>query len=347
MIKRYYRILVTLAITLHISTALDNGLTLTPPMGWLTWERFRCITDCKTQPESCISENLIKTMADRLAHDGYKDVGYEYIILDDCWLANERDNISLKLQPDPDRFPSGISNLADYVHQQGLKFGIYADFGVKTCGGYPGSEFYLQLDAQTFADWGVDYVKFDGCNSDPEDMDFGYTTFGFYLNETGRPMVYSCEWPLYQSLAGIEPDYSSIQKTCNLWRNHVDVEDSWDSIQSIIKYYGEDYNNMSMYAQPGAWNDPDMINGTVIEIWSRPLMEPKGSLAIALLQMSNPGAPTVVTVQAADPTLNNAGGYTLYEGFTGLKILDIKGPHDEFQVSVNPNGVVLFVARSL
>lgn len=91
----------------------------------------------------------------------------------------------------------------------GLKFGIYEDFGVRTCGGYPGSEFHMELDAQTFADWGVDYVKFDGCNSDPHEMDYGYEAFGLYLNKTGRPMVYSCEWPLYQSFAGLKVIYQT------------------------------------------------------------------------------------------------------------------------------------------
>lgn len=89
------------------------------------------------------------------------------------------------------------------VHQLGLKFGIYEDFGTETCEGYPGSEFYLQLDAQTFADWGVDYVKFDACNSDPHEMEYGYQAFGLFLNKTGRPMVYACEWPFYQLLAGL------------------------------------------------------------------------------------------------------------------------------------------------
>lgn len=90
------------------------------------------------------------------------------------------------------------------VHKLGLKFGIYEDFGVRTCAGYPGSEFNLQLDAQTFADWGVDYVKFDGCNSDRHDFDAGYEAFGLFLNKTGRPMVYSCEWPFYQIVSGIK-----------------------------------------------------------------------------------------------------------------------------------------------
>jgi hypothetical protein len=90
------------------------------------------------------------------------------------------------------------------VHNLGLKFGIYEDFGIHTCAGYPGSEFYLQMDANTFAEWGVDYVKFDGCNSDRHDFDAGYEAFGLFLNKTGRHMVYSCEWPFYQSVAGIK-----------------------------------------------------------------------------------------------------------------------------------------------
>ena len=90
------------------------------------------------------------------------------------------------------------------MHSKGLKFGIAEDFGTETCSGYPGSEFYMQLDAQTFADWGVDYLKFDGCNSNPKDMDDGYTAMGFFLNKTGRPIVYSCEWPFYQQRAGMK-----------------------------------------------------------------------------------------------------------------------------------------------
>lgn len=99
------------------------------------------------------------------------------------------------------------------VHSLGLKFGIYEDLGTQTCGGYPGSLDHLEIDANTFAAWGVDYVKFDGCNSDPADFDKGYPEFGRYLNQTGRPIVYSCEWPLYQTLNGIEV---TIRKICSI-----------------------------------------------------------------------------------------------------------------------------------
>lgn len=111
-------------------------------------------------------------MADRLVEDGYLDLGYEYIIVDDCWLAPTRDSNN-RLQPDPVRFPSGIRALADYVHSRGLKFGIYEDYGTLTCGGYPGSIDHLELDANTFAEWTVDYLKLDGCYADISQMDDG------------------------------------------------------------------------------------------------------------------------------------------------------------------------------
>ncbi|XP_064608971.1 alpha-N-acetylgalactosaminidase-like [Liolophura sinensis] len=238
--------------------ALDNGLALTPPMGWLNWERFRCNIDCENFPNDCIREELFMQMADIIASEGYKDAGYEYVNIDDCWLAEERD-ANGRLQPDPDRFPSGIPALAKYIHGKGLKIGIYQDFGVKTCGGYPGSEFYMPVDAQTFADWQIDYVKFDGCNSDVRDFDEGYTVMSRFLNLTGRPMVFSCEWPDYQTRQGIEPNYTAIRSACNLWRNHDDIQDSWQSLLGIINFYGEDTYNFSSYAGPGGWNDPDMV----------------------------------------------------------------------------------------
>ncbi|CAB4055900.1 Alpha-N-acetylgalactosaminidase,Alpha-galactosidase A [Lepeophtheirus salmonis] len=119
-------------------------------------------TNCKDDPENCISERLFKTMADLLVSQGFKDVGYEYIIIDDCWLSRTRDKDG-KLQPDPERFPSGIKALADYVHNLGLKFGIYEDFGTHTCAGYPGILNSLKKDAFTIAEWEVDYLKVDGC----------------------------------------------------------------------------------------------------------------------------------------------------------------------------------------
>lgn len=166
-------------------------------MGWLHWERFLCNLDCQAEPESCISEHLFMQMAELMVSDGWKDAGYEYLCIDDCWMAPERDPED-RLQADPQRFPGGIRRLADYVHSKGLKLGIYADVGNKTCAGYPGSFGHYDIDAQTFADWGVDLLKFDGCHCDSVNhLIEGYQYMSLALNRTGRSIVYSCEWPLY------------------------------------------------------------------------------------------------------------------------------------------------------
>lgn len=250
--------LLVLAQIASVVLALDNGLARTPPMGWMTWQRFRCNTDCKNDPENCISEHLIREMADKMVSEGYLAAGYEYLIVDDCWLSHKRDANS-KLQPDPDRFPSGIRKLADYVHSKGLKFGIYEDYGTLTCGGYPGSIDHLELDANTFAEWTVDYVKLDGCYADVKVMDKGYPEMGYYLNKTNRPMVYSCSWPAYQVFAKIDPNYKSIAEHCNLWRNFDDIDDSWDSVMTITEWFATNQDELSVVHGPGHWNDPDML----------------------------------------------------------------------------------------
>jgi alpha-N-acetylgalactosaminidase len=237
---------------------LDNGLATTPPMGWLAWERFRCNTDCENDPHNCISERLFMQMADLVVSDGYYDAGYRYINVDDCWQAHERDRNGL-LQPDHQRFPSGIKALGQYIHSKGLKFGIYEDYGNYTCAGYPGILGHLQEDAETFYNWDVDYVKLDGCYSHPVDMDKGYPEFGYWLNQTGRPMIYACSWPVYQTYSGMKPNYTSIINTCNLWRNFDDIQDSWNSVERTIDYYGDNQDLIIANAGPGHWNDPDML----------------------------------------------------------------------------------------
>jgi len=151
------------SLTSTVVQALDNGLARTPPMGWNSWNLFGCNTDCETNPGNCLSERLIMEMADFMVFSGMKAAGYEYINIDDCWLDKQRSKDGL-LVPDPKRFPSGIKALADYVHKLGLKFGIYEDCGSATCGEYPGSLGFEYLDVMTFAHWGVDYLKLDGCN---------------------------------------------------------------------------------------------------------------------------------------------------------------------------------------
>lgn len=239
-------------------SGLDNGLARTPPMGWLTWSRFMCNECALGRQENCLTSELLLQMADRMVEDGYLAAGYEYLIIDDCWSHTERDQQG-KLFADPKRFPEGIKNLTEKVHQKGLKFGIYADIGVKTCGGFPGSYGHYATDAQTFADWGVDYVKVDGCNANPRELDTLYPQMGQALLATGRDMVYSCEWPFYQVIAGIMPDYKSISKNCNLWRNYFDVNYTWENIYNIVNFEATVQDIVTNVSGPGAWTDPDML----------------------------------------------------------------------------------------
>nr|WNH96176.1 His-tagged human alpha-galactosidase A NR [synthetic construct] len=238
--------------------ALDNGLARTPTMGWLHWERFMCNLDCQEEPDSCISEKLFMEMAELMVSEGWKDAGYEYLCIDDCWMAPQRDSEG-RLQADPQRFPHGIRQLANYVHSKGLKLGIYADVGSKTCAGFPGSFGYYDIDAQTFADWGVDLLKFDGCYCDSlENLADGYKHMSLALNRTGRSIVYSCEWPLYM-WPFQKPNYTEIRQYCNHWRNFADIDDSWKSIKSILDWTSFNQETIVDVAGPGGWNDPDML----------------------------------------------------------------------------------------
>jgi len=249
-------LLITLTVfaSFEITAALENGLARTPPMGWLAWQRFRCNIDCDNDPNNCVREELFMEMADLIVSEGYLDAGYDFISLDDCWSSLQR-NANGQLQSDPIRFPSGIKALADYVHNKGLRFGMYADYGTLTCGGYPGVLNHQEMDAKTFAEWGVDQVKLDGCYVEATSMDKGYPEFGRLLNATGRPMVYSCSWPAYQE----NPDYEAIAEACNLWRNYDDIDDSWESVTSIVDWYAANQDMLIKYAGPGHFNDPDML----------------------------------------------------------------------------------------
>lgn len=221
---------------------LTATLAATPPMGFNDWNAFGCGVD----------EALIEQTADFLVSSGLKRDGYEYVNIDDCWSEKQRGPDG-RLVPDPAKFPDGIKGVADYLHSRGLKLGIYGDAGTQTCSGYPGSLGHEVLDAQTWADWGVDYVKYDNCNnqSDGSQADYirRYTAMSDAIKKTGRPMVFSiCEWGTSQPWlwgAGVG----------NLWRTTGDVSDNWSSVRSIIAQNAP----LAQYAGPGHWNDPDML----------------------------------------------------------------------------------------
>jgi alpha-galactosidase len=234
-----------IAATLILVTAahaLDNGLARTPPMGFNDWNAFGCD----------VSEQLIKETADYFVSSGMKDAEYEYVNIDDCWMTHERD-AGGRLVPDPAKFPDGIKGTADYVHSLGLKLGIYEDAGTATCAGYPGSLGHEQIDAQTFADWGVDYLKYDNCNNagstTTEEYIARYSAMRDALAATGRAIVYSiCEW-------GVNDPWTWAADVGNLWRTTGDISDNWSSLKSIVNQNAP----LAEFAKPGAWNDPDML----------------------------------------------------------------------------------------
>ncbi|XP_073456757.1 alpha-galactosidase A-like isoform X2 [Aquarana catesbeiana] len=204
------------------------------------------------------NDQLFMQMADIMVSNGWLKAGYKYLCIDDCWLAPRRDKNN-RLQADPDRFPGGMKKLVDYVHDRGLLFGIYQDVGNKTCAGYPGSRDFYELDAQTFADWGVDLLKFDGCNYGTlEDLEEGYRRMAMALNRTGRDIVYSCEWPLYARQES-HVNYTEVAEYCNSWRNFGDIDDSWGSVKTIVDFTAALQEQLVPAAGPGAWNDPDML----------------------------------------------------------------------------------------
>jgi len=238
---------------------LDNGVALTPPMGWCTWERYLCTVDCSKFPNDCISEDLILAQADELVSGGYLEAGYNYINIDDCWQNSSRDTDG-RLQPDRIRFPHGMKWLADQIHSRGLKFGMYTDYGSYTCGGFPGSPWEAQqVDAETFAEWGIDSLKVDGCNSNVSTMNDAYPRFGHFLNNTNRKIVYSCSWPDYLESAHEPVNWTSIAENCNMWRMYRDIYAQWWIIADIIQWMGANQAILQPIARPGAWNDADQL----------------------------------------------------------------------------------------
>ncbi|XP_064481547.1 alpha-N-acetylgalactosaminidase-like isoform X2 [Ornithodoros turicata] len=231
-------------------------------------------------------------VADHLAEDGFRDAGYKYLIIDDCWSSRERSPDG-KLQPDPARFPRGMKFLADYIHSKGLKFGMYTNYGHSTCMGFPGTvNSTLEIDANTFASWEIDYLKVDGCHTYWYEQKYGYPKFGEYLRRTGRPIVYSCSWPYYDlTISKTEPNYASIKQHCNLWRNYHDTRDSWSMINSIMAYFGDHQELLCPHAGPGHWNDPDMLmigNFKLTDDESRAHMAIWAILAAPLIMSNDP-----------------------------------------------------------
>lgn len=264
-----------LSINTNAQSILKKNLALTPPMGWNSWNTFRC---------DGLNEQLVKDMADIIASNGMKEAGYEYINLDDCWQIG-RDS-SGKIIVDSIRFPSGIKALADYVHSKGLKLGIYSDAGLKTCAGRPGGFKFEEIDAKTYADWGIDYLKYDFCflplkkEQDATSTDNigklkaaikgpqNYTAEQLYfpmaeaIAKQDRDIVFSiCNW-------GVQEPWKWAGNISHLWRTTPDIRPYFKgfrfkypvfliSVMDIINR--ADKYQLHLYAGPGKWNDPDML----------------------------------------------------------------------------------------
>jgi alpha-galactosidase len=254
--RRQIRILVlSVAFLGGVTSAQQNsvsaGLALTPPMGFNTWNKFGCN----------VSDKLVRTMADAMVKSGMKDAGYQYIVIDDCWQVS-RDAMG-NIVADPQRFPSGIKALADYVHSLGLKFGIYSDAGSKTCAGRPGGRGHEFQDGLQYAAWGVDYLKYDWCDTTTQDAQASYALIREALDASGRPIVLSiCEW------GKAKPWLWGKQVGGNLWRTTDDITDKWESHEkwpdgSCCTRGMLDILDLQVglesYAGTGHWNDPDML----------------------------------------------------------------------------------------
>src|SRR4051794_20259054 len=239
--------------------ALENGVARTPPMGWNSWNTFGCN----------ISETLIRQMADAMVSSGMHDLGYQYVVVDDCWFNPNRDG-SGNLQGDPTRFPSGMKALGDYLHGKGLKFGIYEVPLDKTCAQYfnsypgaTGSQGHEAQDARQFAAWGVDYLKYDWC-SPTGSINDQVTTFAKMrdaLAATGRPIVYSINSNSVHAKTGPQRNWGDV---ANMWRTTEDITNAWDTGQTNGYPMGiQNIVNVTVplagYAAPGRFNDPDML----------------------------------------------------------------------------------------
>lgn len=233
------------------------------PMGFMSWERFRCEIDCEAHPNECINEKLYMTIADALVDGGYAAAGYTRVHIDDCWASMQRDVTTQQLQPHPQRFPSGMRALADYMHDRGLLLGLYGDVGTHTCGGYPGSQGYEVVDAQTLAEWGADYLKLDGCYMEQSDYSKYYRKWGAALRQVAaqQEIVFSCSWPAYLGDDETQKPFEEMyyEAGCNTWRNWADIDNSWPSLKGIIQHWAK-YADVLVHKLPtGAYHDADML----------------------------------------------------------------------------------------
>ena len=257
--KRIIKLIVFISFPLCFAQKFEN-VALTPPMGWNSWNTF----------EVNINEDLVKKTADIIVSSGLKDAGYEYIVLDDGWMVKDHRDKNGDLIPDPVKFPHGMKALIDYVHSKGLKFGLYNCAGTQTCAGYPGTRGYEYQDARFYANLGIDFLKYDWCNTNGINATEAYTTMSKALKAAGKPIVFSiCEW-------GDNQPWDWATPVGNLWRISGDIypcfdceykheEGNWSS-WGVLRIL-EMRKDIRKFSGPDHWNDFDMMevgNGMTI-----------------------------------------------------------------------------------
>lgn len=220
---------------------IEKKMTIkTPPMGWNSWNTFGWN----------INEKVVKDAADMIVEKGLKDAGYEYVVIDDCWSLRERGNDG-RIVPDPEKFPNGMKALADYIHSKGLKFGMYSCSGSRTCAGFPGSFDHEFVDAKTFAEWGVDFLKYDYCNK-PALMNgpILYNRMSMALKASGRDILFSaCNW-------GCDEVEKWVRSAgVHMYRSTGDIFDNFDSFKNIAI----SQTDKLAYSATGCYNDIDML----------------------------------------------------------------------------------------
>ena len=238
--------LVSLSHFVPSAVALDNGLARTPPMGWSTWNTFRCD----------YTEVDLRGVAQTLISSGMAAAGYRSLNIDDCWEADDR-TADGQLTFNTTKFPSGMRAFGDYLHSLNLTFGLYTSSGPATCQGYPGSWQHEAEDARQFAAWGVDFLKLDCCYQfNVSDRQRAYSAMSDGLLHSGRPILFSCDTDeLILNENNEEWPYDWGPSTCNMARIHWDIWDSWTSTTDILTAA----TNVQRASQPGYWNDLDIL----------------------------------------------------------------------------------------
>lgn len=249
--KKIIKLIAFISFPLCFAQKFEN-VAQTPPMGWNSWNTF----------EVNINEDLVKKTADIIVSSGMKDAGYEYIVLDDGWMVKDHRDKNGDLIPDPLKFPNGMKALIDYVHSKGLKFGLYNCAGTQTCAGYPGTRGYEYQDARFYANLGIDFLKYDWCNTAGINATEAYTTMSKALKAAGKPIVFSiCEW-------GDNQPWNWATPIGNLWRISGDIypcfdceykheEGNWSS-WGVLRIL-EMRKDIRKFSGPDHWNDFDMM----------------------------------------------------------------------------------------